>query len=735
MKDIIEDDKDLFPDNLPEPEFNKKSVLFFGIITALALYLIFCFLLYIVPKTIYIFYSCATGLGIGTVISYGINKNSHINHKLLFIPVILSTLLAFFMFKAIDMTTSGFHSLYLHLGADLFYMLAHPVPIFFTVLLFSGTWSFFFYRQRNIKKKALFYLIVLYIFTIFSACSILLLILPDFIEPLDAKAWFYVMILFFIPGLIYIFYNCILAFGIRRTIYYRMKDSRYISKKNIILLIFLASFIAYLLFSISLYAVNITFEPGGGKPGVFDFLRYTGYFATYRPFTLYADHLCMCEEDRTENDRFIRKFLVSIYNNITFGKISEDNIIILINLQAWIVGFFITFFCAWKFIVFTCPWLAKDCLSGSDKRSSLFLMRMPAKLKIIFLLLILIFFVKIITLYIWENITKPATVSKITSACEAGDLATVNVLLMKYPKLIDITNKDGYNPLHCACLKGKKDIVKFLLDKGADINKSSVTGAYDSALDLAAGSGQKEVVELLISRGADINAKNNLGSTPIGSAAVNGDRDIVELLLDKGADIKEIGEERLLSYAIYSGSAETVELLISKGIDINMKKDDGTTLLHEAAGDGKKEVVEFLISKGADIKAMDKEDRSVLIYAVRSGSGETVELLLSKGLDINAKDCHGKTSLHEAVSIREKQMEIIKLLISKGADINAKDDCGKTPLHYAVCKCDYDLVELLISEGADINAKSKDGETPLVMAQTEGHKYMAELLSKKGAHK
>ena len=53
----------------------------------------------------------------------------------------------------------------------------------------------------------------------------------------------------------------------------------------------------------------------------------------------------------------------------------------------------------------------------------------------------------------------------------------------------------------------------------------------------AAWKGHTDIVKLLIENGADVNEKNALGWTPLGSAAYFGYTDVVKLLIEKGADI------------------------------------------------------------------------------------------------------------------------------------------------------------------------------------------------------
>ncbi|MBN2587392.1 MAG: ankyrin repeat domain-containing protein [Candidatus Fermentibacteraceae bacterium] len=104
---------------------------------------------------------------------------------------------------------------------------------------------------------------------------------------------------------------------------------------------------------------------------------------------------------------------------------------------------------------------------------------------------------------------------------------------------IDIHKKDngGFNSLMvaCECATADIELVKRLIDSGADVNATS--GRKSTALMAAAKTGHPDIVELLVSEGADINARNaDHNITPLIWAANGGHSSIVEFLLEKGAD-------------------------------------------------------------------------------------------------------------------------------------------------------------------------------------------------------
>ncbi len=85
-------------------------------------------------------------------------------------------------------------------------------------------------------------------------------------------------------------------------------------------------------------------------------------------------------------------------------------------------------------------------------------------------------------------------------------------------------------------LRGHKDIVKMLLNKGANVNTQDGNGY--TALIWAAAVGSKDIVEMLINAGVDVNAKDNNGKTALMYAADYGDKEIIELLKSTEKRIK-----------------------------------------------------------------------------------------------------------------------------------------------------------------------------------------------------
>jgi ankyrin repeat protein len=110
---------------------------------------------------------------------------------------------------------------------------------------------------------------------------------------------------------------------------------------------------------------------------------------------------------------------------------------------------------------------------------------------------------------------------------------------------------------------------------GADVNAKDEQGR--TPLFLACGKNNLNIMKFLINRGADINVEI-MGKTLLFWACAYGNFNIVKLLIARGVNIKDEEKSTLLHNACESGYSDIVTLLIDNGIDVNIKNDRGNTL-------------------------------------------------------------------------------------------------------------------------------------------------------------
>ncbi len=324
-----------------------------------------------------------------------------------------------------------------------------------------------------------------------------------------------------------------------------------------------------------------------------------------------------------------------------------------------------------------------------------------------------------------------AFADEIHELAQNGDLAGMRALIDRKPELLDAKDKDGRTALHWACRGVHLEIVRFLVESGADVNAADGNGIVP--IHSAAVRNNAEAIALLLAGGADIDAKEFGEHTALHYAAMYNAADAAALLIEKGADIEardDYARTPLLLCARERGEAQTARILLDAGADIDARDKFGTSSLELAAWRGKKEVVDIFLDAGAALPSEDRAMYSLCMQAASNGLARLFEALAAAGADITFTLPGGGTLLHLAAA--GGSIEIIEILISKGMESNLKDSYGWTPLHYASRDGRIESVRRLIAGGADIEARTIMGQSPLNVADEMKHDDVRALLVEKG---
>ena len=167
----------------------------------------------------------------------------------------------------------------------------------------------------------------------------------------------------------------------------------------------------------------------------------------------------------------------------------------------------------------------------------------------------------------------------------------------------DIADNNGWTAFLNSVQSGSYELVKFFVEKGADIHETTKAG--ENCLHIAACHGHLNLCQTLIDdHGFEKNIADNNGWTALHISAQSGSYELVKFFVEKGADIHEKTKagENCLHIAARKGHLNLCQTLIDEhGFDKNIADNIGWTALLNSVQSGSYELVKCFVEKGADI--------------------------------------------------------------------------------------------------------------------------------------
>jgi len=210
-----------------------------------------------------------------------------------------------------------------------------------------------------------------------------------------------------------------------------------------------------------------------------------------------------------------------------------------------------------------------------------------------------------------------------------NDIETLKLLLQHKNLDINAQDKDGWTALMESTARSNKEIVKILIDAGADVEVLNKHGS--NALMM---SDNLEIVQILIDAGADVNATDWLGFTALSRAIALGQELKVKALLNAGANVNRVD-------TFGKGNSDLIKVICSKSLRSH-----------------KKEIIKMFLNIGSYVDQQNSDGKTALIFATEEGDQELVEILLDHGANVNAK-----VALKIAASNNYKK--IVQLLLER----------------------------------------------------------------------
>ena len=352
-----------------------------------------------------------------------------------------------------------------------------------------------------------------------------------------------------------------------------------------------------------------------------------------------------------------------------------------------------------------------------------------------------------------EAYTGAESVSLLRPAIENNDVATVSYLLDK--KISPATPPgQGMSPLITAAVSPNPDIVKLLLEHGADVHAKDADGC--DALWLVGSLDIPLIMEKIYTladpvffnadptgRVVSDSEKTKIGLTTLVKtleAAMDSSDPTVrttkakELMetYDYGFLFAPISDDRIetLALKLKSDYVRTIDHLLTAGADINTADKRDRTVLNILCSRKTKNIpalfsnAEFALPPDALARLSLVSDHAETIHA------EIIKPFMA-ATDVNQRDAYGNTPL--LLSCGKNTHHLAPALIQNGANINTANDDGWTPLITAAYAGKLDIARLLLENSAHVNAANKYGETALLKAVYNNDAPMVKLLLEYGA--
>jgi ankyrin repeat protein len=288
----------------------------------------------------------------------------------------------------------------------------------------------------------------------------------------------------------------------------------------------------------------------------------------------------------------------------------------------------------------------------------------------------------------------------------------------------DQRNDYGHTYLYAASLSGYTQVAKFLLGRAASVNIEC--GRLGSALHCAAYRGHVEVVKLLLNHGAD-NKVGGKFENAVHAACQGNCEDVVLAILDHGSIITDQADyDQIVEAVCEAGFPRAIEALEAHALNHGAMPAKSILTFKKVIASGKVASLKYMSRKSTT--RFDASPGSVALSSLHGHEAMT-GYLLDQGYDIEEP---GELGSPLRCACLNGHGSVCRLLVNRGADVNRNGRFG-SGLHAAAMKGHAHIARLLLDAGADVNIKGGYYGTPLQAAAYQGHKQVLSRLLRGGA--
>ena len=326
-----------------------------------------------------------------------------------------------------------------------------------------------------------------------------------------------------------------------------------------------------------------------------------------------------------------------------------------------------------------------------------------------------------ISLLLWALLSSVVGANALHRAAQANAVGTVQQLLQAHPKWVNLVDGDsGGTPLHFAVCNGAVDVVRLLLEQGADTTVQDYAGWTPLHLVLAT-SNREQCARLLLQHNASVNTVDDTGATPL--ALICGEAPVY--FSGVSATPNRTVQERM--WRVYGNPdkeplpfiagnrALLARILLAAKADANAADDQGVTPLHRAASAQIADLATQLVKVGANPAARDRSGFTPLHVAAASGVADTALFLLGidqQNVNVNDVGPTKETPLHLAA---RGNANLVPLLLAHGADPHLADSSGHTAIWYAAQFGQLAALNCLLAQDTTMLTKDNGIQEPAAL--------------------
>ena len=277
-------------------------------------------------------------------------------------------------------------------------------------------------------------------------------------------------------------------------------------------------------------------------------------------------------------------------------------------------------------------------------------------------------------------------------------------------RLLNAKNLAGRTVMHEAAASGDSELLRMVLQAGADVNAADETGA--TPLMDAVNADNFTAVEMLLAYHASPMIQNMYGLNAFHVAAMQAGEDVIILLREAGADpmSRDAYGKTPLAFAFERGP----EILNAVLYGVRTVADsDGNTPLHLAVEENAPEsVFAALLERGFPLDYRNRQGITALQLALNNGNEAAMRILLAAGADPFLTDAEGASVVSIVLS---EKTACVPLLSEYAAE--RTDARGDGLLHYAARVSSPEVVQQIRqTRRTDPYARNIEGETPADVA-------------------